>query len=212
VKKVIIIVISTIFVALAVILISFNFIGDKVVEEIVSDDFDKLIDDEYNKEINGIESEYVDNNSNGENIKNENNAANIAVDINGSDSNRDSDSDSNSNSNSNSDSNAGTVEEGSSSGSLESNSIGNGKKNVNAGEIEIADMKQIKDKISTFDKVKVAAIVVKKFSTSEMNELRGMISGGISKTEKSRVKEIVTSNLDSDEIYDIKDMYKKYAK
>jgi hypothetical protein len=53
-------------------------------------------------------------------------------------------------------------------------------------------------------------ILLDKLKVEDMNELKGMLQGGVTEGEKKRAKEIVYSRLTDKEINEIKDIYEKY--
>ncbi len=76
--------------------------------------------------------------------------------------------------------------------------------------IPVQKVKEIKDNITLTEKVKVSMILLDKLKVEDMNELKGMLQGGVTEGEKKRAKEIVYSRLTDKEINEIKDIYEKY--
>lgn len=76
--------------------------------------------------------------------------------------------------------------------------------------LTVSQMKEAKDKVSSFEKVKVASVVLRKLSMSEINDLKGMTANGITEQEKEQVKQILDSKFSSSELDEIKSMYIKY--
>lgn len=77
-------------------------------------------------------------------------------------------------------------------------------------EVTVEKMNEVKDKVTVQDKVAAAAMVMGKLSSSEINKLKGMLSGGLTKEEKEEAKKIAFSNFSNEEIKQIKEMYSKY--
>ena len=77
-------------------------------------------------------------------------------------------------------------------------------------QITIDKIKEIKDKVVAADKMKVAALVLKRLSASDIDELKKMLIGGVSAEEKERAKQLVYLKFTKDEIVEIKGMYTKY--
>lgn len=69
---------------------------------------------------------------------------------------------------------------------------------------------EIKDSVGAKDKMEVAAMALKKFSASEINELKKIPIGGITNEEKQKLKELLYSRFTKEEIAKIMEMYKKY--
>ncbi len=71
---------------------------------------------------------------------------------------------------------------------------------------------QVKNKVSTVDKIEASALALKRLSLSDINELISMISGGVTREEKERAKQIAYSRFSEEEIKKIKEMYAKYIR
>lgn len=72
---------------------------------------------------------------------------------------------------------------------------------------EIVD---IKEEITFSDKMTAATMVMKKLAPSDINELQGMLVGGITPEEKEKIKQLVNIKFSDKEIKKIKEMYHKY--
>lgn len=68
----------------------------------------------------------------------------------------------------------------------------------------------IKDHVSAEDKIAAAALLLKRLSASDIDELKGMLENGVDKEEKKRAREIIYQRFDEKEIQTIKGMYEKY--
>ena len=79
-------------------------------------------------------------------------------------------------------------------------------------EITKNKLQQIKEEVTFFDKMAAASLVVKRLSTEDITELKGLAEGGLSPTEKKKAKEIAYEKFTNDEIKEIKKIYYKYMK
>lgn len=57
-----------------------------------------------------------------------------------------------------------------------------------------------------------ASLVLKRLSASDIDELKGMLSGGISKEEHQMAMQMLYSRFTDSEIEEIKKIYDKYMK
>ncbi len=73
-------------------------------------------------------------------------------------------------------------------------------------------IEEIKDKVSFKDKMEISTMVLKRLSTSDINNLRKMTSNGLNDTEVDYAKDLVKSKFTEDEVVKIKDMYNKFMK
>lgn len=185
-KKVLIIIFSTVVVVQLFIFIILNFIGDKVMDEMIESEFNELdeyVDNGYNNALKENKNQNTDNSENGnkkdgkinDNVKNDN----------------------------------GNIKESNEMALNVDNNVVNTDEET--AEIDMEKLKRIKDRISNVDKVRVASIVIRKFSIGEVNEVKGMLSNGISSNEKKKIKKIVFENLNNNEVSEIKNMYNKYS-
>lgn len=71
---------------------------------------------------------------------------------------------------------------------------------------------EIKNEVTTEDKLAAAALVLKRLSVNDINELKDMMAGGLSEEEKARAKQLAYSRFTADELAKIKEMYSKYMK
>lgn len=76
--------------------------------------------------------------------------------------------------------------------------------------VTVEKMKEIKEEVTATDKIEAATMVMSKLSTSEIDKLKGMLSGGLTAEEKAEAKKIAFANFTSEEIAKIKEMYTKY--
>jgi len=71
-------------------------------------------------------------------------------------------------------------------------------------------VEEIKDKVSTTDKLSAAALVLKRLSPSDIQQLEKMVANGLDSTEKAKAEQLVYSKFAPAEIEQIKQMYDKY--
>jgi hypothetical protein len=71
---------------------------------------------------------------------------------------------------------------------------------------------EVKDRVSAIDKISAGTLILKRLSPSDLSELKGMLSNGVSSEEKSRAKAMVYQRFTPDEVKEIKAMYSKYMK
>ncbi|HYF83410.1 MAG TPA: hypothetical protein VEB00_10345 [Clostridia bacterium] len=72
--------------------------------------------------------------------------------------------------------------------------------------------KETKNKVSISEKASLTKLLLSKLTKSDISELKGMLSNGITSEEKRRAKEILYSRLSEDDINKIKDAYVRYTK
>ena len=71
---------------------------------------------------------------------------------------------------------------------------------------------EIKDEVSASDKITAAALVIRRLSSSDVSQLKGMLTGGLSEEELAQAKALAYARFTEDEISQIKEMYAKYMK
>lgn len=86
------------------------------------------------------------------------------------------------------------------------------KPSPTATPITVTQIKDVKDEVTSADKVVAASMVMKKLSASDISTLQGMLSGGLSAEEKEKAKDIAYSRFTEEEIAKIKELYHKYMK
>lgn len=74
----------------------------------------------------------------------------------------------------------------------------------------VEKMNEIKEKVTATDKINSAALLVKRLSSADMEELKRMLPGGVDAAEKKRAKEIMYQRFSAKEIETIREMYAKY--
>jgi len=79
-------------------------------------------------------------------------------------------------------------------------------------EITRDQLVEVKDKITSGDKVAIANFVMKKLTQDDIKELTNLVAGGLTLEEKRRAKEIAYSRFSGDEINTIITLYAKYIK
>jgi hypothetical protein len=84
------------------------------------------------------------------------------------------------------------------------------KNSGNKIQYTVEQMNKIKDKVTAADKISSAALLVKRLTPADIQELKNMLAGGISAAEKKRAKEIMHQRFTKDEIAYIQDMYDRY--
>lgn len=85
-------------------------------------------------------------------------------------------------------------------------------KDVEAPSIQVTKdkLENIKESVTPADKMSAAAMVLKKLSQSDIDTLTKLAAGGITPTEKEKIKSIVYARFTQAEIQQIKAMYYKY--
>jgi hypothetical protein len=73
-------------------------------------------------------------------------------------------------------------------------------------------LEDIKESVTSSDKMAAATLVLGKLSKSDINHLTQLSTGGITAQEKEEMKEIVYSRFTAAEVEKIKEMYIKYMK
>ena len=86
------------------------------------------------------------------------------------------------------------------------------KPSPTATPITVTQIKDVKDEVTSADKVVAASMVMKKLSASDISTLQGMLSGGLSAEEKEKAKDIAYARFTEEEIAKIKELYHKYMK
>ena len=86
------------------------------------------------------------------------------------------------------------------------------KPSPTATPITVTQIKDVKDEVTSADKVVAASMVMKKLSASDISALQGMLSGGLSAEEKEKAKDIAYARFTEEEIAKIKELYHKYMK
>lgn len=88
----------------------------------------------------------------------------------------------------------------------------NGEQKIEAkNQFATNDIKEVKDSVTPTDKISIAAMLLKKLSASDINELKSMLSGGVTAAEKQRAKEIAYKRFSEEEIKEIYKIYRKYV-
>lgn len=82
----------------------------------------------------------------------------------------------------------------------------NGQKNPLSAE----KLNEVKKKITAQDKMTAAAIVMSKFSTGDIKELKDMLAGGLTEEEKEKAQKMALDKFTSEDIEKFKEMYNKY--
>ncbi len=77
--------------------------------------------------------------------------------------------------------------------------------------ITLNEIKDIKNKITTTDKLTAAIIVLKRLSFAEINTIKNSMVGGITPEEKKEIRRIVYSKFTSDEINTLHKIFRKYV-
>ncbi len=73
------------------------------------------------------------------------------------------------------------------------------------------DIKNVEESVTAVDKIGIAAMLMKRLTAADINELKAMLPGGVSAAEKQRAKEIAYKRFNDDEIKVIIDIYMKYV-
>lgn len=73
-------------------------------------------------------------------------------------------------------------------------------------------LNEIKNEVSATDKIGAAALAIKRLSSSDISQLKGMLAGGLSEEELAKAKAMAYARFSEKEIEQIKEMYAKYMK
>ena len=73
------------------------------------------------------------------------------------------------------------------------------------------DILAMLEKVSFEDQLKVANILLKRFSFSELNKYRTMVSNGINEEEKTQIKELVLSRLTEEDLKRLREIAESYV-
>jgi hypothetical protein len=79
-------------------------------------------------------------------------------------------------------------------------------------EITTDKIAEIKAEVAPTDKISAAALVLKRLSAGDVNELKNLMADGLTAEEKEKAKQIAYSRFTEQEINEIKAMYSKYMK
>lgn len=86
----------------------------------------------------------------------------------------------------------------------------NKQKPIGKSNYTIDEMKKAKEDVTATDKISSAALLIKRLSSDDLNELKNMLPGGVNEKEKKRAKEIVYLRFTAEEVKTIWNMYMKY--
>ncbi len=90
------------------------------------------------------------------------------------------------------------------------NNVGEEKNKPSSPVVTVKKMQEVKEKVTPQDKISAAAMVMSKLSSDDIDELQGMLAGGLTAEEKSKAKSIAYSKFSGKEIEEIKKIYHKY--
>jgi hypothetical protein len=203
-KKIIVISVAILLLLSGISITALYYIGDKMVDTLLQNDFDNLVADYATAPVNDISSVSIDRNEsdNEGSFRKETAGETTNLSENRNETAGDKTSDS--------------VQKGSSN----EKNTSSGPKNEarkpldqNIGsQIQFSNkqINEIKDKVSASDKINSAALLLKRLSKSDIEELKDMLSGGVDSTEKERAKEILYRRLTDQEIETVRNIYQKY--
>jgi len=78
--------------------------------------------------------------------------------------------------------------------------------------ITVEKANEIKEQVTTKDKVTAAALVVKRLSSEDISELKELMNGGLTAEKKKEAVKIAYERFTAEEIVQIKELYHKYMK
>ncbi|HHV99385.1 MAG TPA: hypothetical protein GXX36_07400 [Clostridiaceae bacterium] len=89
-------------------------------------------------------------------------------------------------------------------------SASDNKAQTRENKISLEKIKEIKDRVSAADKMKAGTLLLKRLSSSDIEQLFKMIEDGVTKEELERAKKLVYERFTAEEIAEIKEIYRKY--
>lgn len=80
-----------------------------------------------------------------------------------------------------------------------------------SGEVSIDKAKDLQEKITVSEKAQITSVFLKELSVSDIKELQGLASGGMSVEEKKKARSIILDKLSAEQYDELIQVAKKYG-